>query len=128
MKERPTSVTVIAWFLIVMGVISIISSIISLFNPNPMVEEIMSRSPLPVPIQQLLSYAGIAVSIVSGMYMLDGVNWARFLYVIWSVIGILISIITLPNLIFIIPGLVLLIIIIFYLFRPKANDYFNWHF
>ena len=128
MKERPTSVTVIAWFLIVMGVISIISSIISLFNPNPMVEEIMSRNPLPVPIQQLLSYVGIAVSIVSGMYMLDGANWARFLYVIWSVIGILISIITLPNLIFIIPGLVLLVIITFYLFRPKANDYFNWHF
>ena len=128
MKERPTSITVIAWFLIVMGGISIITSIFSLFNPNPMVEEIMSRSPLPVPIQQLLSYAGIAVSIVSGMYLLDGANWARFLYVIWSFIGILISIISLPNLLFIIPGLVFWIIITFYLFRPQANDYFNWHF
>ena len=128
MGERPTSVTVIAWFLIVTGIISIISSVISIINPNPMVEEIMSRNPLPVPIQELLQYIGIAVSIVSGIYMLDGANWARFLYVVWSFIGILISIIALPNLIFVIPGLIFWIVITSFLFRSQANDYFDWHF
>jgi hypothetical protein len=122
MKKRPTSITVIAWILIVMGGISLIASTISL--NNPMAKELMNRSPIPIPIQYAMMYVGLLITLISGIAMLKGQNWARFLYVIWSIIGFVIGIATSPMKVAMIPGFVLFLIVAFFLFRPKANEYF----
>ncbi|MFC1551584.1 hypothetical protein ACFL6P_03355 [Candidatus Latescibacterota bacterium] len=124
-KKRPTSITVVAWFLIVIGAISLIPTTITLMSQNPMIEEMMSKSPIPIPIQHVLSYAGLIVSIVSGIAILQGENWGRFLYFIWSVITIVIGIFTSPNILFMIPGLVIFAVLAFILFLSKASDYFD---
>jgi hypothetical protein len=123
MKERPTSVTVIAWILIILGGISIITSTISL--NNPMAKELMAKSPIPVSAQIIMMYAGLLVSIVSGIGMLKGHNWARLLYVIWGAIGFVISLLTSPIKVALIPGFVVFVIIVFFLFRPIAQQYFT---
>jgi hypothetical protein len=82
MMKRPTSVSVIAWILIVMSGISMITSTISL--NNPMARELMAKSPLPIPLQFAMLYAGLLITLVSGIAMLKGQNWARFLYVVWG--------------------------------------------
>ncbi len=123
MKERPTSITVIAWILIVMGVIALIASSISL--NNPMTKDIMGRSPIPIPVQYVMMYAGLLVQLVSGIAMLKGQNWARFLYVIWSIIGLVVGFATSPMKTAIIPSVVIFLIIAFFLFRPAANEYFS---
>ena len=51
---------------------------------NPMVRDMMAKNPLPVPVQYARSYLGLLVMVVSGVAMLKGANWARYLYVIWS--------------------------------------------
>jgi hypothetical protein len=122
MKTRPTSVTVIAWILIVLGALSLVVSVFTI--QNPMTQELMAKSPIPVSVQYLMLFAGLLISIVSGIFMLKGANWARMLYVIWGAIGFLVSLFTTPAKLMIIPGLVVYAIIVFFLFRPKASAYF----
>ena len=85
----------------------------------------MSKSPIPIPMQYAITYIGSAIMLVSGIAMLKGCNWARLLYVIWSVIGFLVGIVTSPMKATLILGLVSFLIIVFFLFRPKANAYFS---
>lgn len=121
--RRPTSVTVIGWILIVMGCISLITSILSL--NNPMAAELMAKNPLPIPVQYLLLYAGVLTTVVSGIAMLKAQNWARLLYVVWSAIGLVIVLATSPMKAAMIPGFVGFVVITFFLFRQKANEYFS---
>ena len=124
MGKRPTSITVIAWILIITGGISLITSTVSLKN-NLMVKEIMIRTPMPIPVQYAMMYIGLLVSIVSGIGMLKKQNWARFLYIIWGIIGFLVGLFTYPMKIALIPCLLFFVIIVFFSFSPGANEYFS---
>ncbi len=123
MTKRPPSITVIAWILIITGGISLITSTASL--NNPMVKELMAKSPIPIPVQYAMMYIGLLVSIVSGIGMLKKQNWARFLYIICGAIGFLIGLFTSPMKMALIPGLLFFAIIVFFLFRPIAKQYFS---
>ncbi|MBK1859440.1 hypothetical protein [Cerasicoccus arenae] len=94
---------------------------------NPMVRDLMAKSPIPIPIQYAISYAGLLVMIVSGIAMLKGKNWARYLYVIWSLAGSVMGIATSPMRTAMIPGVVLFMVFAFFLFRPKATSFFLLH-
>ncbi|MEJ2157723.1 MAG: hypothetical protein P8X96_20535 [Desulfobacteraceae bacterium] len=123
MNKRPTSITVVCWILIALGGISIISSVFS-FN-NPVTRELLSKSPIPVNIQYLMMFAGLVITLVCGIAMLKGRNWARLLYVGWSVVAFIIGLATSPMKAMLIPGLIIFIIFAVLLFRPKANAYFK---
>lgn len=123
MGERPKSVTVIAWVLIVTGVISVFMSLSSL--NNPMVKEIMSKSPLPTSMQYAMMYIGLAVTIISGLGMLKGRGWARLLYVVWGVVGFLIGSVTSPMKAAMIPGIIVFVIVVVFLYRPASAQYFT---
>jgi len=121
--KRPISVTVIAWIMIAMGAISLITSTASL--SNPMAREFMSQSPLPIALQYVMMYAGLAIMIVSGIALLRKQNWARYLYTIWSVVAFVTGVLTSPMKMALIPGFVIFLIIVFFLFRPKTTRYFT---
>lgn len=123
MKERPTSITVIAWILIVMAGLSLITS--AFYMNNPRARELMGRSPIPIPVQYLMTYVGLLVTLICGIAMLKGQNWARILYVIWYIIGFVVGIATSPMKVAMIPGSVVFVVIAFFLFRPIANEYFT---
>ena len=124
MTNRPTSITVIGWLLIVLGALGALGMIMALGISTPEMQELMAKNPIPIPIQYAMSFAGLAISIVSGYFMLKGQNWARLLYVIWSAVGFLIGLATSPMKIAMIPGIVVFLLIVFFLFRPKANAFF----
>ena len=123
MKKRPTSVTVIAWILIVLGGISLITS--TLMITNPMTRDMMSQSPIPISVQFAMMYIGSLITLVASIAMLKGHNWARLLYMIWNVVGLVVSFATSPMKAAMIPSLVVFIIIAFFLFRLKANIFFS---
>lgn len=123
MEKRPTSISIIAWLLIVSGGISLIASSASL--NNPMVKELMAKSPIPISAQFAMMFIGLVVSLASGIGMLKKQNWARFLYVIWGAIGLLIGLFTSPIKTALIPGVLFFAIIVFFLFRPVAKQYFS---
>jgi hypothetical protein len=123
MSERPTSVTVVCWILIVMAGTSLIASTLTLNNPAA--QEIMSASPIPVSIQYAMMYAGLLITLISGIAMLKRQNWARLLYVGWSLLGFIISLATTSMKVLMIPGIIVFLIFVFFLFRHKANEYFK---
>ncbi len=122
MKQRPTSITVVAWILIVIAAINLVTSAVSL--NNPMVQELMAKNPIPIPVQYVMLFLGLAVMLASGIGMLNGHNWARLLYVIWSAIGFVVALATSPMKAMLIPGVLSLLVFVFFLFRPAANHYF----
>jgi len=123
MNKRPTSVTVIAWILIVIAPLSAISSTFGLQNPTA--RELMARSPIPVPIQIAILYAGLLVTLVSGIAFLKGQNWARYLYVGWGIVGFIVGFATSPMKFSMIPGFIFFLVIAFFLFRTKATRFFT---
>jgi hypothetical protein len=125
MTKRPTSISVISWILIVTGGISLITTT-AMIN-NPVVQDLMAKNPIPVPVQYAMSYIGLLVTIGSAVAMLKGANWARYLYVIWNLVGFVIGIATSPMKAAMIPSLVVFLVIAFFLFRPKATAFFVPH-
>ena len=104
MKKRPTSVTVIAWILIGLG-------LGSLFSPVT---------------KGLIMLSNALVWVVSGIGILNGQNWARLLWVVWSAIGLWIGLLMYPmQRVVFLPGLTILAVIATFLFRPEANQYFR---
>ena len=124
MNKRPKSILIIAWYLIVGGGISLIPA--KAMIENPIVRDLMSEGPPLFPAMQYMRYVGFLIMIVSGIAMLKGCNWARFLYVIWNIIWFLVGVITLPPIMMgvMIFGFVAPLIIAFFLFRPKATAFF----
>lgn len=122
MKSRPTSISVIAWMLIGLGILFLISSIATMRNPA--VLELMRKSPIPVPLQLTLVFLGLGITLVSGAFMLCGKAWARLLYVIWNTCSLATGVATSPMKQTLIPGFVFFAVIVFFLFRREANEFF----
>lgn len=123
MRPRPTPVSVIAWFIVVTTCISAVT-LLWTFN-NPLMIAAMSKSPIPIPIQRLIAFGGLLISVVSGAGMLQGKNWSRHLYVGWSAVSFIINLITTPFKLMMIPAWVVFAVIVVFLYRPDANAYFN---
>ena len=101
-NQRPTSITVISWLLILTALASSIISTLTL--DHPVVKDLVDRNPLPVPFQYGLLYVGFLAQLVSGAVMLFAQNWGRILYSVCGAIGVLVSVITAPVKLVIIPG------------------------
>jgi hypothetical protein len=123
MKIRPTSITVISWILIVLGSISLITT--SVMINNTTVRDMMAKSPIPISVQFAMTYVGVLILIICGIGMLKGRNWTRLLYVIWSVLSFVLGFATSPAKAAMLPGLVIFVIVVFFLFRPKATEFFT---
>ncbi len=127
MKTRPKSLTVVCWYLIVSGVWGFVGLLIArgYMNDPKTTETLEKLSHLPLYVQYGMGAITLIVSLVSGISMLRGKNWARVLYVSWHVIAMAISFAASPNKVIFIPGTILFIVILFFLFNAKANRYFS---
>lgn len=122
MKKRPTSVTVIVWLLIVMGGVSFIT--LTAMIKNPAAQELMSITPIPLTVQYAFAYAGLVMMIVAGIAMLKGCNWARYLYMIWVGVGLVVGLAVSPLRLVLIPQIFVFALVVFLLFRPAATTFF----
>ena len=121
MRKRPISITVIAWLMIVIGGILLIKNVGILSE----VKGMMNRSPIYI-LRLIFSYVTISFALISGIGILTRQNWARFLYLICWIINFVFSmiyskLITAGT----IGGIILFLITIYFLFNPKANEYFD---
>ena len=123
MGKRPISVTIVAWVLIVIAVMSMLVSPFSLRNPAA--KQMMSRSPLPFVLQYTFMFLGLLITLVSGIAILKGKNWARFLYIAWGIISFGIGIAISPVKPVLIPGVAIFIVVSIFLLLPDANEYFK---
>ncbi|HEU4769186.1 MAG TPA: hypothetical protein VFS77_17510 [Pyrinomonadaceae bacterium] len=115
MKERPLSITLISWLFIISGSIALVSALLPIIGATPaqIVAEFKTHWMV-----HLLRLA----SIVSGLFMLRGHNWARWLLVVWMAIHIVIG--ALHSWMQLLLHALIFAVILFFLFRPGANGFF----
>jgi hypothetical protein len=121
MNKRPLSITVISWIFIAFGVIAIISILLPLFTAEGIqrLAALKARNPLEfwlAPVIRLL--AGL-----SGLFMLYGFNWARWLLVAWMGYHIILSIFHSPFQL--LMHILIFAVLLYFLFRPLASAYFR---
>jgi hypothetical protein len=123
MSNRPLSVTIIGWFLIVTGVLGAAGLAVTI--NNPVTRSLMEQSTLPMNVQLAIAVAGFVVTIVSGIYILQGRDWARLLYVGWTVAATAIGLATSPVKSLLLLSVVFLAVIAWFLFNATANRFFG---
>jgi hypothetical protein len=85
----------------------------------------MQLNVIPIVMQYILLGFGTAITIACGIFMLKANAIARAVYVSWTIFYLSISLLSSPAKKILIPSLVIFLIIIIFLFRPKANEYFS---
>ena len=93
---------------------------------NPIMQSAMASNLLPVSAMLVFGLSGATITIICGVALLKRQNWARFLYVGWSLAGAIFGIVTTTySFALYIPSLALLLVIVYFLFRPAATQYFT---
>jgi hypothetical protein len=111
MKKRPLPIIVISWLFIAAGAIGLAYHATEFQAPPPFRYDV-----LWVCLVRLLA-------ILSGVFMLRGNNWARWLLVTWMAYHVILS--GLHSVSQLIVHGLLFAVIVYFLFRPRASSYFR---
>lgn len=116
MNKRPPTITVISWIFIVFGSIALLTGLL----PN-------ANTTAPQRIAELKGHWYVHVSrmvmILSGVFMLYGFNWARWLIVAWLVFHVIIGL--LHGSLQLLMHSLLFVVVVYFLFRPSSSAYFR---
>jgi hypothetical protein len=123
MTKRPLSLTIIAWILIVLGLIGLYGAVT--MGSNPMMTKMLANSPVPLVFNQVWSVIGCLVGFIVAYGIFKAQPWSRVLYVAWSLIQIGVGLYISPMKSLLVFSFVVLIVISIFLFSEKANDYFS---
>jgi hypothetical protein len=116
MKDhRPLSITIISWLFMIFGSIALISGLLPLAGSNTaqLVAEFKTH---------WMVHLSRVLQIVSGLFMLRGHNWARWLLVAWIAFHIVIG--ALHSWIQFLTHVLIFSVVLFFLFRHNASEYF----
>ena len=116
MHRRPRSITVISWIFIVFGSISFLVSLI------PYVDAFATSRLAYLKAHWMVHVARMA-ALVSGVFMLYGFNWARWLLVVWIVFHLILS--ALHSALELLMHSVIFAVVLYFIFRPQASAYFR---
>jgi len=107
-NSRPTSVTVLAWLFLAIGVGALMhhATKFDRFDFNAV----------------LISAVQLA-AVVAGVFMLRGHNWARWLLVLWMAFHVVIS--GFDAMQKLIAHALMMAVICYFLFQPRASAYFQ---
>ncbi len=123
MSKRPVPLTVCAWFLILMGGVSLLSSQFTLYNPN--VQLLLKKSAVPLILQYIIIYTGFFVMVFVGFGILKKKLWSRMVYVAWNFFSLTLGLLTSPVKAAMLPGVVIFVIVVHILFREDTTDFFR---
>lgn len=123
MTKRPVSLTIIAWILIVLGLLGLYGA--ATLGSNPMAAKMLAQSPVPLVVNQLWSALGAIVGFIVAYGIFKGQPWSRILYVVWSIIQILVNLYISPMKALLVVSVIVLVVFSIFLFGEKANDWFS---
>lgn len=122
MDERPLSVTIVAWFLIVTSVLSAIGFLIA--YSDPLTRQVMIDSNVSLVGQQLIAAFNLLFNVACGIGLLRRHNLARLVYIAVGVIGVFFGLLVSPFKLWVLAGAGLLAVIAYLLFRRPAGEWF----
>jgi|SRR6185369_10117820 uncharacterized membrane protein HdeD (DUF308 family) len=115
MKARPLSITIIGWLFILFGCIALISGVLPMFNATTAQRVADFKTHWMVHISR-------AAEVVAGLFLIRGHNWARWLLVLWMAFHIVIA--ALHSVLQVAIHVGIFSVILFFLFRRPASEYF----
>ena len=122
-KKRPTSVTVIAWIILASNGITMVC--MPLASTMPEVQDAYEKMGMSVAVAMFWVVVGGAIGIASAIAMLNGLNWGRLLYLIFSPISIVLGWIIYGFRPSSIPSVIVYIVFLLFLMGPDASKYFG---
>jgi hypothetical protein len=117
MTKRPLSITVISWIFIAFGGIALLISML------PRTDSSAANRIAENPFEFWLTPVIQVLALISGVFMLYGLNWARWLLVVWAVYHIILS--ALHSSLELLVHSLLFAVILYLVFRPQASAYFR---
>jgi hypothetical protein len=122
MTKRPISLTIIAWFLIVTAVIAVASVLMVQSNATMMAE--LEKTGTSLSVFRVTGIIGVLVNLAVAYGIFKAQPWSRVLYIAWGIVSLGISFMTSQVAWQIRLSVAFLVIIGFFLFSLKANEYF----
>ena len=119
--KRPLSLTIIAWVLIVIALLAVLSLVLIAAKPE-LIEA--SQQTLPSPMEQAWTALGCIITLIVAYGIFKGLPWSRVLYVAWGVIGAAVSFYTAPKPLAPMIALVVFVVISAFLYTNRANEWF----
>lgn len=107
----------------IIGIISCISLLAAMNDSE--VQAIMAHQSTPVWFQLGSSVVGLVVTVICGFVILKGKNWGRYLYVVWSLIGFVTTIVTSGIHLSLLLPVTVFVIFCWLLFRPSSSAFFQ---
>jgi hypothetical protein len=123
MEKRPMSLTIIAWVLIALTALGLVGAFT--MGSNPAMTKALSEMHMSLAMYQAWVVLGSIVNLICAYGFLKGYPWSRVLYVVWGVIGLIVSFYISPMKAAIALGVVVLVVVAFFLYRENANDWFQ---
>lgn len=115
MKARPLSVTIIGWLFLIFSSVALISGLLPFAGSDTAQILAEFKTHWMVHLSRL---AGI----ISGLFILHGFNWARWLLVAWMIFHVVIS--ALHSWLQLVIHVLIFSVILFFLFRRRASEFF----
>jgi hypothetical protein len=123
MTKRPLSITIIAWLLIILTVLGVIGAFT--MGSNPAMASALQQMKMSLAMYQGWVVLNAVITLICCYGFLKGQPWSRVLYVVWGVIGLVVGFYISPMKAAILVSLVILVVVAFFLFTEKANDWFQ---
>jgi hypothetical protein len=123
MQKRPLSLTIIAVFLALFSLLGLYGTLT--MGSNPAAVKMLEASKVPLMFLQIWGVIGCLVTLACAYGIWKGLPWSRVLYVVWNVIGIVVSFFTTPQQSLILVSIVIFVVIAGFLYTNRANEWFS---
>ena len=123
MANRPLSLTIIGWFLIISGLFGLYGALN--IRSNEIAMRMIEDMGMSVGLQQAVSVFGALIALACAYGIFKGQPWSRVLYVGWAVISLAIGFATSPMRGVILLSFLFVAVVAFFLFRPAADEWFR---
>jgi hypothetical protein len=122
MVKRPLSLTIIAVVIIVFTLLGIVGLAMA---GSPMMAKSMEQMHISIAMYRAWGGLGVLVSIACVYGILKGLPWSRVLYLVWGIIGLVVSFYISPMKASVVVGLIILVVVCVFLWTNAANDWFS---
>jgi len=123
MQQRPLSLTIIAWVLVVLSLLALVG--VFTMRSNAMMVQTLAQMHVSPLAYQAWTVVGVVVDLIVAYGIFKGQPWSRVLYVVWSIIGLVVGFFITPQKAYLVFGLIVLVVISIFLFSEKANEWFS---
>lgn len=123
MQQRPLSLTIIAWVLVVLSLLALVG--VFTMRSNAMMVQTLGQMHVSPLAYQAWTVVGVVVDLIVAYGIFKGQPWSRVLYVVWSIIGLVVGFFITPQKAYLVFGLIVLVVISIFLFSEKANEWFS---